>query len=128
MPSLSSLTDSPDYLGLVQFLIKPFLEDPDALNVDLEYYKQNERVWIRLAFDEADKGKVFGRGGRNLQAIRSILETTAQEAGRSVHLEVYEGEQSRSRRPTGPSNGYDRRPNNNRRPPRSAPRRPTMDS
>jgi predicted RNA-binding protein YlqC (UPF0109 family) len=127
MLSNSLPSTSPDYIGLVRFLITPFLEDPDTLNVDIENYKQNERLWIRLAFDEADKGKVFGRGGRNLQAIRSILETAARGNGLSIHLEVYEEEGGRARRPSGNGNGYDRRPNNNRRPPRSAPRRPNSE-
>ncbi|MEG3435636.1 KH domain-containing protein [Pannus brasiliensis CCIBt3594] len=123
MPNLQSNSTGPDYIGLVKFLIEPFLEDPDALSIDLEYYRQKERVWIRLAFDETDKGKVFGRGGRNLQAIRSVLETTANGTGRSLYLEVYEGEQRRGgRRPGNYTNGFERRPNNRR--PRSAPRRP----
>ena len=78
----------PDYAGLVRFLIKPFLEAPDSLRVDCEI-SPKRRVWIRLAFDGSDKGRVFGRGGRNIQAIRTVLEAAAQAVGESTHLEIY---------------------------------------
>jgi predicted RNA-binding protein YlqC (UPF0109 family) len=120
------MPSTPNYLELVQFIIEPFLEDPASLRVDIERCKENQRLWVRLAFDDADKGKVYGRGGRNLQAIRTTLEMAAVSAGRSVYLEVYEaeneGEQRRTRRSNGNFEGTERRPNN-RRPP--APRRST---
>lgn len=120
------MPSTPNYLELVKFIIEPFLEDPASLRVDIERCKQNEHFWVRLAFDDADKGKVYGRGGRNLQAIRTTLEMAAASAGRSLYLEVYaaegEGEQRRTRRSNGNFEGTERRPNN-RRPP--APRRST---
>lgn len=81
---------SPDYPGLVEFLISPFLEAPDSLSVDCEQANQSQRIWIRLAFESADKGRVYGRGGRNLQAIRTVLETAAKAAGQSLYLDIYE--------------------------------------
>jgi uncharacterized protein len=120
------MPSNPNYLELVKFIVEPFLEDPASIRVDIERCKQNQHFWVRLAFDDADKGKVYGRGGRNLQAIRTTLEMAAASAGRSLFLEVYaaegEGEQRRTRRSNGNFEGTERRPNN-RRPP--APRRST---
>ncbi|MBD0327858.1 MAG: KH domain-containing protein [Pyrinomonadaceae bacterium] len=91
----SSLQDaSPDYVGLVRFLIEPFLESPNSLSVDCEKSNANERVWIRLAFEGADKGRVFGRGGRNIQAIRTVIQSAAQAAGQSAHLDIYDSDSS----------------------------------
>ncbi len=80
-----------NYPELIQFLVEPFLESKDALKIDCEFGQSNPRVWIRLAIDPEDKGKVYGRGGRNLQAIRTVLEATAQIAGQSVYLDIYGG-------------------------------------
>jgi hypothetical protein len=97
---------SPDYVGLVRFLIEPFLEAPQRLSVDCERSNANERVWIRLAFEGADKGRVFGRGGRNIQAIRTVLQAAAQAAGQSVHLDIYDSDSSDgSSRRESPSGG-----------------------
>lgn len=84
-------TQSPslDYVGLVLFLIKPFLESPESLRVDCEISSTRTRIWIRLAFESADKGRVFGRGGRNIQAIRTVLEAAACSVGQTAYLDVY---------------------------------------
>lgn len=80
---------SPDYAGLVKLLVQPFLESADALKVDCEIAPRPRRVLIRLAFEGEDKGRVFGRGGRNIQAIRTVLQAVAQTVGYSVHLDIY---------------------------------------
>lgn len=79
----------PDYVGLVKFLLEPLLESPDHLSVDCEKIRNREKVWIRIAFEGTDKGRVFGRGGRNIQAIRSVLETAALAVSQSLYLDIY---------------------------------------
>ncbi|MBI4784675.1 MAG: KH domain-containing protein [Oscillatoriophycideae cyanobacterium NC_groundwater_1537_Pr4_S-0.65um_50_18] len=89
---------SPDYAGLVRFLVLPFLESPDSLRVDCEISPRTSRVLVRVAFEGEDKGRVFGRGGRNIQAIRTVLQAVAQSAGKMAHLEVF-GSSSADREP-----------------------------
>jgi uncharacterized protein len=131
--SQASTSKTPDYEALIRFLVKPFLEAPDALKLDCEISPAKSRVWIRLAFEGEDKGRVFGRGGRNIQAIRTVLTAIAQLAGHAIHLDVYgasshnheEGDSDAKRLS---SEGGDRRPsrrpngaprsNDSRRPPR----------
>lgn len=87
---------APNYEGLIRFLIQPFLESPESLRVDCEVSQNRSRVWVRLAFEGSDKGRVYGRGGRNIQAIKTVLEAVARTAGHSAHLDVY-GSASHSR-------------------------------
>ncbi|NMG06117.1 KH domain-containing protein [Brasilonema sp. UFV-L1] len=84
-----SPTTSPDYVGLVRFLMQPFLDYPQSLSIDCEMSYTRNRAWIRIAFESSDKGKVFGRGGRNIQAIRTVIAASAQAAGHSVYLDIY---------------------------------------
>ncbi|BFM40592.1 KH domain-containing protein [Synechocystis sp. LKSZ1] len=110
---------TPNYVGLVEFLVKPFLEFPDSLCVDCEQANQQQRVWIRLAFQETDKPRVFGRGGRNLAAIRAVLTSAAAGAGQSLYLDIYDGE-----RETGRNAGLRRRRSSTATPEsRTSPRR-----
>ncbi len=85
----NSLTTSPNYVGLVKFLMQPFLETPESLSVDCEISSTLKRAWIRIAFESSDKGKVFGRGGRNIQAIRTVIAAAAELTGQSVYLDIY---------------------------------------
>lgn len=88
---------SPDYSGLVNLLMKPLLESPQSLHIDCEYSVGGQRIWIRVAFEGEDKGRVFGRGGRNVQAIRTVLNSAANLAGQSVYLDIYEDKKSLSK-------------------------------
>jgi uncharacterized protein len=72
------------------------LESPDALRVDCEISPRTSKVLVRVAFEGEDKGRVFGRGGRNIQAIRTVLQAIAQIAGHTAHLDVF-GSQSAGR-------------------------------
>ncbi len=85
----TSHSDVPDFAELVAFLVRPFLEQPESIRVDCELSLSRRKVWVRLAFDADDKGRVFGRGGRNIQAIRAILSAAAQISGYVAHLDVY---------------------------------------
>jgi len=75
----------------VKFLVQPFLESPESLSVDCEMSQTLKRAWVRIAFNSIDKEKVFGRGGRNIQAIRTVISAAAELAGQSVYLDIYGG-------------------------------------
>lgn len=114
MPPSSSA--SPDYNGLVKFLVTPFLESADSLKVDSEVSPRTSRVLVRLAIEGEDKGRVFGRGGRNIQAIRAVVQALAQASGQIAHIEIFGSSQSGRE---GGSEERDRPPQ-----PRSSARRP----
>jgi predicted RNA-binding protein YlqC (UPF0109 family) len=119
---------SPDYQGLVKFLIEPLLESPKLLSLDCEHLKNTKKVWIRLAFKEDDKGRIYGRGGRNIHAIRTVLQTAAEAAGETLYLEIYNDENNSRSASTSskfaPSKSVspkDRLPRHSRRPLRRRP-------
>lgn len=93
-PALSASQNnaSPDYAGLVSFLLEPFLEDPQTLSIHCEQVASTKKLWLRVAFDTNDKGKVFGRGGRNIKAIRTVLKTAAANVSQHIHLDIYGNE------------------------------------
>ena len=113
--------NKPNYEGLVRFLIEPFLNDPKSLSVNSEVNQNKNKIWLRVAFDKSDRGKVFGRGGRNIQAIRTAINTAAASHNESVFLDIYSDEPSRSEEGDrrGRSSGGSRRKNS---PPKPAPK------
>ena len=115
----------PDFEALVRFLVTPFLESPDTLKLDFEPLLDGQRLWIRVAFDGEDKGRVFGRGGRNIQAIRKVLKATGALYNCSVHLDIY-GESPQDSGGGGSDRGRSRggRGGGGSRPSRRSPGRP----
>jgi len=81
--------NEPQYGELVRYLLTPLLNFPESLRIDCEFTNQNQRVWIRLALASSDQGKLFGRGGRNLDSIRTVLNAAARAANQSVYLDIY---------------------------------------
>ena len=107
------IAGSPDYEQLTRFLIEPFLENPQSLRLNSEPNPQRKKIWLRVAFDKSDRGKVFGRGGHNIQAIRNIIQTSASAHGEFVFLDIYSDEPERDersgQRERSSSNGSNRR-------------------
>ncbi len=119
-------SDVPDYGQLVKFLFQPFLSVGDSsLSVDCEYTIDRHRVWIRVAVANDDLGSAFGRGGRNIQAIRTVLQAAASAVGQSIVLDVYGNNAgSRSEHPDRSEHPASERDEGSAsRPPRSMPTR-----
>lgn len=112
----ASHNSSPDYVGLVKFLLEPFLDESESLSVDCEHLSSSNKVWLRVAFDTTDKGKVFGRGGRNIQAVGTILKTAATNINQSLHLDIYNSDRN--------NNAVDTKPQQEKK---NRPRRPGKD-
>lgn len=109
----------PDYSALVRLLVEPLLDQPEVLKVDCETHPQKARVWVRVAIEGADKGKVFGRGGRTIQAIRTVLTVAGQAVGQTVHLEVFGEREHRESHREGRDHGRSEHGRSDSRPDRS---------
>ncbi|MEM9153959.1 MAG: KH domain-containing protein [Cyanobacteria bacterium J06642_2] len=79
---------TPDYEGLVRFLLAPLLEDADTLAVDCEVTRGGSRVRVRVSFDSDERGRVFGRGGRTIQAVRQVMTAAAKTVDQTLSLDV----------------------------------------
>jgi uncharacterized protein len=114
-----SVSSSPDYERLVKFLFAPFTSQPDAISVNCELKSDRSRVWIRVALAEADTVNAIGRNGRNLHAIKIVLDVAASVTGQSVYLDLFGAPSARTERRE--DGGGDRPPRSNsgggRRPP-----------
>jgi predicted RNA-binding protein YlqC (UPF0109 family) len=118
--------NTPNYSQLVRFLMEPLLESPESLSVNCELANQGKRVWVRVAFEGEDRGRFFGRGGRNIQAIRTVLEAAAQESAQSIYLDIYGTADSSTGTKRGTKRDRDRDPDSG--PSRSKPNRPQKPS
>lgn len=84
----SSLVTPSDVAELARFLLSPLVDSADQLHLDCEVVAGGRKVSLRAAIEGNDRGRVLGRGGRNIQAIRLILQAAAKP-GQTVHLEIF---------------------------------------
>ena len=71
---------------LVCFLAKKIVDDPEAVRV--EEVDSDGDLLLRLHVAEADRGKVIGRRGRMVQALRTLARAAGAPLDRRVLLEI----------------------------------------
>jgi predicted RNA-binding protein YlqC (UPF0109 family) len=75
-----------DYTDLVSYIVKAIVSRPDAVKVAMVEGERNTRIEVSL--DPEDVGKVIGRGGRNIDAIRSVIRAAALRNRDRVMVEI----------------------------------------
>ena len=73
---------------LVWYLTKKIVEQPDAVRV--EEVDADGDLLLRLHVADVDRGKVIGRRGRMVQALRTLARAAGARSDRRVLLEIAE--------------------------------------
>ena len=76
-----------DYRGLVEFVARAVAEEPDAVEVTA-FDRPRGGLAIKIKMAEADVGKLIGKGGRNIEALRSLVRTAALREHRRVFVDL----------------------------------------
>jgi len=71
---------------LVEYLAKNLVENPDAVSV--EAIEDEKMTTLRLKVAQSDLGRVIGKQGRNVTAMRTVLHAAAAKSGRRTNLEI----------------------------------------
>ena len=73
---------------LLAYLARELVDDPEAVRVETEEREGALVLVLHVAPD--DLGKVIGRGGRIVRALRTIMRATAVREGQRVLVEIAE--------------------------------------
>ncbi|MFL5781848.1 MAG: KH domain-containing protein [Thermoleophilaceae bacterium] len=72
---------------LVEFLARALVDDPDAVTV--ESFEEDDGTLIyEVTVAEDDTGKIIGRSGRTINALRAVVRAAAVRDGRRVLVDV----------------------------------------
>ncbi len=74
--------------SLVEFVVVPLVDEPDAVEVTAE--DVDGRVAVDIRVDPDDVGKVIGRQGRIIRSIRTLARAAASRQGMHVEVELVE--------------------------------------
>jgi uncharacterized protein len=69
-------------------IMRSLVGEPDAVEVTEIADGKTVRLEVRVA--ETDMGRIIGREGRTVKAIRSILFVAGQKHGKRFHLDLLE--------------------------------------
>ena len=75
-----------DIAGLVEVILTPLVEHTEEL--DITSSLEGNTVFVDVAVNEEDAGKVIGRQGRVIKAVRTLARAAASRDGLSVEVEL----------------------------------------
>ena len=74
--------------GLVELIAKSLVDNPDRVQVSQLDGEQSSIIELKVAPE--DMGKIIGKQGRNVQAIRVILGAVGMKLKKRVNIEIVE--------------------------------------
>ena len=73
---------------LVEFIAKTLVDDPAGVIVNV--IEGEKSTILELKVSDGDIGKVIGKSGRTITAIRTLLTSAAAKQGKRAMLEIVE--------------------------------------
>jgi uncharacterized protein len=72
---------------LLAYLARALVDEPDQVEVE-SFEEDDGTIVLELHVAEGDAGKVIGRGGRTVAALRNVIKASAVKQGRRVLVDV----------------------------------------
>lgn len=72
---------------LLAFLARGLVDDPDEVVVD-SFEEDDGTIVLELSVADGDAGKVIGRGGRTIAALRTVVKASSVRENRRVLVDV----------------------------------------
>ena len=72
--------------GFVDYVVRSLVDSPDAVKVTTEDGANS--VVIRMDYNKEDIGKIVGKRGKTIMAIRSLVRSAAGKMNKQVTVEV----------------------------------------
>ncbi len=76
--------------AFIEYVVKALVDHPEE--VDLREVDGERVVVFELRLNQTDIGKVIGKSGRTITAIRTLLTSAAAKQGKRAMLEIIEPE------------------------------------
>lgn len=74
--------------NFVEYLVKNLVDYPE--NVDVKCSEEDQKLSIEIRVNSDEIGKVIGRKGNTIKALRTIVMMVSARFGWKAHLEIVE--------------------------------------
>lgn len=71
---------------LLSYILNALCEKPEK--IEIEESSEDENITFNITIDDEDKGRIIGKGGLNIKAIREILAIIAKRENKRVFLKI----------------------------------------
>ncbi|MBM9510805.1 KH domain-containing protein [Desulfogranum marinum] len=73
---------------IIEFIAQRLVDKPDEVNVSLR--EEDDSVVVELRVAQEDLGKVIGKQGRTVRAMRTVLSASLAKENKRSRLEILE--------------------------------------
>lgn len=80
-----------DLEAFLRDVLTPLLDHPDAFRVDIS--GEGRRREVLVYADPTDRGRIIGKHGRMISALRTLCKAAGEKAGLVVELELFDGDE-----------------------------------
>lgn len=80
--------------AFLEQVVKGLVDHPDAVNIT--QVEQERTTVYELRLDPSDVGRVIGRSGRTVNAIRTLLQAGSAKAGKFTRLDIIDEKEDSS--------------------------------
>ena len=77
-----------DFEAFLRDVLTPLLDHPDAFRVEVA--GEGRRRDVLVYADPRDRGRIIGKHGRMISALRTLCKAAGEKAGGVVELELYD--------------------------------------
>lgn len=81
-----------DFEAFLGDVITPLLDHPEAFRVEVSGEGRRRDVLVHA--DPRDRGRIIGKHGRMISALRTLCKTAGEKANLAVELELYDGDEA----------------------------------
>jgi len=78
--------DLQDVVGFVDYVVRALVDEPTAVTVELT--TNNDAHVIMIKCQKSDIGKIIGKSGKTIMAIRQLVTGAASRLSKQVNVEV----------------------------------------
>lgn len=78
--------------GFLRDVLTPLLDHPESLKVEVS--GEGRRRDVLVYADPKDRGRIIGKHGRMISALRTLCKTAGEKANLSVDVELYDEDEA----------------------------------
>ena len=75
---------------LLAYLARGLVDDPDTVSVD-SFEEEDGTIVLEIHVPQDEAGRLIGRRGRTVSALRTVLKASATRANKRVLVDVVDG-------------------------------------
>jgi predicted RNA-binding protein YlqC (UPF0109 family) len=73
----------------IEFIVKQMVDKPEKVKIEESTLSQNT-IEIKIEVEQSDVGKVVGKKGKNINALRTLLTAVAAKENHRATLQIVE--------------------------------------